>query len=122
MRSSRRRPAGALKWSSLFDAGVGCRVSGVGAGAIASATGGATLSAGICSDSPLPTPNTLFAFFRILTRSTMKVVDPLIFRWHFAQTVLACGGGNARGVDRLGVVAEGVEQRGRGEGIEPARD
>src|SRR4051794_18495838 len=122
MRFSRRWPAVALNWSSLGDEGVGSGVWGAGVGAITSATGGATLSAGICSDSPLPTPNTRFAFFRILTRSTMNVVDPLIFRRHFAQTVLACGVGNALGVDRFGVVAEGVEQRGRGEGIEHARD
>src|SRR4051794_32028134 len=122
MRSWRRWPAVALKCSSLGDEGVGSGVWGVGAGAITSATGGVTLSAGICSDSPPPTPNTLFAFFRIFTRSTMDVVDPLIFRRHFAQTVLACGSGNARGIDRLGVVAEGVEQRGCGEGVEHARD
>src|SRR4051812_43372386 len=129
MRFSRRWPAVALNFSSLFDAGVGCRVSGVGETAAvwdgATSCGGATTAsvvAGACSDSPPSTPNTLFAFFRILTRSTMNVVDPLIFRRHFAQTVLACGSGNARGVDRFGVVAEGVEQRGRGEGIEHARD
>src|SRR3954469_10220606 len=102
MKPSRRWPAVALNCSSLGDEGVGCWASDVEEAASGSgwtaACGGAA-SVGFGSDSPLATPNTFFAFLRILTRSTMNVVDPLIFRWCFAQAVLAGGGGNARCVD-----------------------
>src|SRR5438105_560620 len=128
MKPSRRWPAVALNCSSLGEAGVGCRVSGVGesaAGSGCAASGGGATTAsdvGFSSDSPLPTPNTFFAFFRIFTRSTMNVVDPLIFRWRFTQAMLAGGGGDARCVNRFGVVAEGIEQRGCGERVEHARN
>src|SRR5205085_5895180 len=120
MKPSRRWPAVDLNWSSLGDEGVGSGVWGVGEDAAGSATIGSgavtTASAGgFCADSRA-------FFFRIFTRSTMDVVDPLIFRWNLAQAVLAGGGGNARCVDRLGVVAEGVEQCRGGQGVEHARD
>src|SRR5207302_1757987 len=128
MNPSRRWPAVALNCSSLGEAGVGGRVSGVGESAAgsgcAASCGGATTASdvGFSSDSPLPTPNTFFAFFRIFTRSTMDVVDPLIFWWRFAKAMLAGGGGDARCVNRFGVVAERIKQRGCGERVQHARD
>src|SRR5205823_8866379 len=43
-------------------------------------------------------------------------------RGDLGQSVFARGGGDARGVDALGIVAEGVEQRGGGEGVDQPRD
>src|SRR2546430_1855800 len=52
-----------------------------------------------------------FAFLRIFTRSTMCL-----------QPMLARRGDDALRVDRLGVFAERVEQRRRGEGVDQPRD
>src|SRR5204862_8174602 len=57
-----------------------------------------------------------FAFLRILARSTMH---DLLGR---GEAMLAGGGSDARGVDALRVVAEGVQQRGGGQRVDQARD
>src|SRR5258706_381730 len=138
MKPSRSLPASCLKRSSLLSPPSslpGGRELGGGAvrsGSVSTggaSTGGAdgasasgcvppsrpdpSLSRGI-SRSPLAATRSpsFFAFLRILTRSTMG----------YLETMLARRGGDAGGVDGQGVVAEGVEQRGRGQGVDHARD
>src|SRR5450759_5042173 len=53
-----------------------------------------------------------FAFLRTFTRSTMGLL----------QLMLACGGVDAFDVDNLGVLAECVEQSGRGQGVDQPRN
>src|SRR5205085_6146677 len=77
--------------------------SGSGGAALCSSATGAFSSASF-----------FLAFFRIFTRSTMRVL-----RRH---AVFARGGVDAGGIDRRRVFAEGVEERGRGEGVDQARD
>src|SRR5216684_2954472 len=125
MKPARRLPAICLNCSSLREAGVGGRGSGVGAGAGSGATmtTGSGAGAGTCSDSRLAAPDprpVAFAFFRIFARSTMDVA---FYRCYgIAEAMLARGGGDPRGVDGAGVVAEGIEQRGCSESVEQTRD
>src|SRR6185436_530914 len=115
--AARRWPAVCLKVSSVE--GVSSRAergswgSGGATGSAASGTGcstatrtGPSLSLGMTSACAF------FAFFLIFTRSTMRGL----------HAVLAGGAGDARGVDGLGVLAEGVEERGGGEGVDQAGD
>src|SRR5215213_1355597 len=93
-------PAFRLRASGFGDSSAGGVVGSDGAGcAFAAAASASSFS---------------FAFFfLILTRSTMR---------GGLHVVLSGGGRDARGIDRLGVFAEGVEERGRGQGIDQARN
>src|SRR2546430_5605908 len=101
MKPSRFLPASCLNFSSFADDG--CSVAGVLGCWIS-----CSLLAARCS------LRAFFAFFRILTRSTMYRL--------LHEAVLARRGDDARGVDALGIVAEGLQKRGGGEGVDQARD
>src|SRR5207237_5195058 len=75
-----------------------------------SGSGGAGVS---CSGAATSSPATFFLiFFRILTRSTMRLFHP----------VLARSRQNPARIDLLGVVAERIEQRGRRERVDQPRN
>src|SRR3954468_4718688 len=107
--SARCWPAVSLNRSSFDSAGV--------AGASRGATGGSPVGAvgadgrGACSSPGASAAAAFFACLRIFTRSTMAL-----------HAMLASGGGDARGIDRRGVFAERVEQRGGGQRVDQARD
>src|ERR1051326_5780417 len=117
----RRFPADSLNFSSLLGDGCsvsrsrGCAASATeGVGGAGAGVGGSSLGdseTGRLGDSSFFLLSAFF--FRIFTKSTMRV------RLH---PVLFCRGGDAGRVDGLGVFAEGIEECGRREGVDEARD